>query len=616
MTTSFRWGTAARTVLATSLMAGCGGDDPGSAPVPASITIAAGNAQSAYFGTAVAVAPAVLVRDAEGTPIGGVEVTFSVTAGGGSATGAIARTTTAGVATAGSWLLGPTAAINTLRASVGPLGVDFTAIPYGPGSLIRVVAGDGQSAGANMPAPTPPAVRVTTLGLPVVGAPVTFTVTEGGGTVTPDETPTDAQGVATLSSWVFGAPGLQALRVSVPGLTPVNIGASALSNAVATLAPISGDGVVGFAGNYTPTPPVVEARNTLGQPVAGATVTFTVTQGGGSASLASAITGNDGRAAVGAWRFGAAGPQSLAATSGGVVTPFAATATAVPLSRFDIDVRFVDPAPAPDVQARFLAARDRWQQVILGDVPDYAGGIPANVCGFGVPAAFQPGPVDDVVIFAVVDSIDGSGSVLAQAGPCLVRAEGQPIAGFVRFDRADLALLSTLGAGLSDVAFHEYAHILGFGTLWSGRGLLRFPRTDSAAFSGTAARQAWAALLSPGSSSAARPDVPVENCVGQSASCDSGTRDAHWREPVFGAEIMTGYYNRTVTNPFSAVSAAAMRDLGYDVNDAASDAYALPLVLGGFRAGGLAATPFREELAPWPIRVVDARGRVVGVVPR
>jgi hypothetical protein len=103
----------------------------------------------------------------------------------------------------------------------------------------------------------------------------------------------------------------------------------------------------------------------------------------------------------------------------------------------------------------------------------------------------------------------------------------------------------------------------------------------------------------------------VENCIGI-ANCGGGTRDAHWRESVFTNEIMTGYYNSSGTNPFSALSAAAMRDLAYVVNDAATDAFTLPLVLGGFRSGVTIERPFREELAPWPILVMDERGRVVG----
>ena len=63
--------------------------------------------------------------------------------------------------------------------------------------------------------------------------------------------------------------------------------------------------------------------------------------------------------------------------------------------------------------------------------------------------------------------------------------------------------------------------------------------------------------------------VPVENTGG------SGTRDSHWRESVFDAELMTGYMNAGVANPLSAVTAASLRDLGYSVDVARADSYAL-----------------------------------------
>ena len=44
-----------------------------------------------------------------------------------------------------------------------------------------------------------------------------------------------------------------------------------------------------------------------------------------------------------------------------------------------------------------------------------------------------------------------------------------------------------------------------------------------------------------------------------------GTADAHWRESVFGNELMTGFVEAS-TNALSRVSVASMADLGYAVN--------------------------------------------------
>ena len=54
---------------------------------PAAMEAAADDEQTAPVATAVAVPPAVLVRDANGNPLAGIPVTFRVTGGGGSSPG-------------------------------------------------------------------------------------------------------------------------------------------------------------------------------------------------------------------------------------------------------------------------------------------------------------------------------------------------------------------------------------------------------------------------------------------------------------------------------------------------------------------------------------------------
>src|SRR5882724_10839904 len=76
----------------------------GTAGAASSIAVNAGNGQSATVGTAVAVNPSVVVRDANGNPVGGVAVTFAVASGGGTVSPTTAVTTAAnGMATVTSW---------------------------------------------------------------------------------------------------------------------------------------------------------------------------------------------------------------------------------------------------------------------------------------------------------------------------------------------------------------------------------------------------------------------------------------------------------------------------------------------------------------------------------
>ena len=97
---------------------------------PASIAVNGGNSQTARVGTAILTDPSVLVRDAFLNPVPNVTVTFSVTAGGGSAIApATPLTNSSGIATVGGFTLGGTSAddasgrmSNTMSASATGAG--------------------------------------------------------------------------------------------------------------------------------------------------------------------------------------------------------------------------------------------------------------------------------------------------------------------------------------------------------------------------------------------------------------------------------------------------------------------------------------------------------------
>jgi lysophospholipase L1-like esterase len=88
----------------------------------AQIAVHAGDGQSATVGTPVSVAPAVIVKDAAGNAVAGVNVTFAVAGGGGTlAAGEDVVTNSAGIATAPAWTLGPAPGQNILTASAAGL---------------------------------------------------------------------------------------------------------------------------------------------------------------------------------------------------------------------------------------------------------------------------------------------------------------------------------------------------------------------------------------------------------------------------------------------------------------------------------------------------------------
>jgi hypothetical protein len=122
---------------ALALLTACGSDSSGPPPViagpPATITKTAGDNQTADPGQAVSVKPTVTVKDAQGVPVPGIVVTFSVGDGSGTISGATPVTNAQGVATLGGWTLGTLpGSPNTVTASAASLPVEtFTATTTG-----------------------------------------------------------------------------------------------------------------------------------------------------------------------------------------------------------------------------------------------------------------------------------------------------------------------------------------------------------------------------------------------------------------------------------------------------------------------------------------------------
>lgn len=113
-------------VSCLGMLAACGSSTPTTPPPPpsggaATIAVAAGDGQQSLPGFAVAVNPAVIVKDATGAPVSGSAVVFAVDSGGGSVTGGTVITGSDGVATVGGWTLGSAEGRNVLRVSVGAL---------------------------------------------------------------------------------------------------------------------------------------------------------------------------------------------------------------------------------------------------------------------------------------------------------------------------------------------------------------------------------------------------------------------------------------------------------------------------------------------------------------
>jgi Leishmanolysin len=235
----------------------------------------------------------------------------------------------------------------------------------------------------------------------------------------------------------------------------------------------------------------------------------------------------------------------------------------MPHNTYDIKVRILGGLNSRQ-QAAFKTASAFWGRIISADVPS---------------ASVDGEVIDDLLVEAVGTRIDGVGRILGQAGPTHLRPGTMlPVKGHMEFDRDDLARMET-DRSLDRVIMHEMGHVIGIGTLWRPKNLLAARGSANPTFTGAKTQREYARLAG----GIARP-VPVENTGGP------GTREGHWRDRIFGNELMTGFISPGA-NPISRVTLASLEDLGYRVNYAAAEQYLLPghlelAEMGVFADGG------------------------------
>jgi hypothetical protein len=252
-------------------------------------------------------------------------------------------------------------------------------------------------------------------------------------------------------------------------------------------------------------------------------------------------------------------------------------------SAYKIEVRFLGGLTTAQKNA-FKAAADRWANVIVGDLPSVR--VDGEV-------------IDDLLILAQGTGIDGPGGILGQAGPTHLRPAKAgkykylPVKGIMSFDSADLKAMQKDGT-LKDVITHEMGHVIGIGTIWERKGLLKNAGTNTVRFVGKNARKEFGKLKRSKAG-----DVPVENTGGP------GTADGHWRESVFRNELMSGFI-AAPNNPLSRLTVASLQDMGYVVDLSKAEPYKLPNLLAVAAAGETTTHDMPHAMPIIPIELPDS----------
>ncbi len=587
------------------------------AGAPAELQIVQGDNQFGVGGSPATIAPRVRVRDAFTNPVAGAVVGWTVDAGGGNLAAATSVSDAQGLATAPTWTLGAgPAGEQAVVATLNALSARFEAFTgVVPASLtIEIAAPVNATVGTALATAPAFAVRDSS-GTAISGFPVTVSVTGGGGALAGAPTATTA-GSTAIGTWTMGTVvGAQVVTVTAIGLPPATFTVQATPGAVATLTAISGNNQTALAGDFVPASPVVRLEDQFGNRVPSQLVTWTVDQGGGTvAALPQAQTASNasGEAAAPAWRLGlSAIPQQISAAANGRT----ALITANIQTGYRVTLRYIGPEATGAVATAFNNAVRRIEAVVVGDLVDIpiTNTIPTCLTGSLLTPINET--VEDVLIFARVDSIDGPGGILGSAGPCLIRNNDQlTVVGSMRFDNADLAGLAAQGR-LEAVILHEMLHVIGIGTLWDLKGLLADRDLPTVRFTGALAREACATLNSGPNACAVA--VPAENCLdlAPGTNCGGGTRNSHWKESTFQGELMTGYLSPGV-NPFSAFTIRSLSDIGYEANILAADDFAVPAPGLMAYLRDMSTSDLRLPTPIKPSHTVDRLGRLTPIPDR
>ena len=294
------------------------------------------------------------VKDQNGDPFKDAQVTFSVTAGGGTLSATTATTDANGRASS-TLTLGSEPGTNTVTATVAGLEkVTFTAVGYAMPHSLTKVSGDGQQGPARTQLAKPFVVSVLDRdGAAIAEAVVTFSVTAGEGLLSAasDADPciesskssitatTTANGQASARLTLGREPGTNTVSATVEGLASATFTATAAEQASPhSLTKVCGDSQAGTVSRQLAKPFVVSVVTEDSSAIAGVVVSFAVTAGGGTLSAETDTTDANGRAATRLTLGSELGANAVSATVEGLESvTFAATGQKDPLaSLFDI----------------------------------------------------------------------------------------------------------------------------------------------------------------------------------------------------------------------------------------------------------------------------------------
>src|SRR5207249_1833859 len=248
-------------------------------------------------------------------------------------------------------------------------------------SSIALSAGDNQVAAAGAALPESLAVIVRdNAGAALPGVAVTWSVTAGGGSVSPTTRTSDASGIAKTRRTLGPNAGTQTARATVSSLTPVNFSAvsqiqGAVNIANATTGPLTDTVLATKAESLD-----VLVTDQTAAPKQGVTIDWAVATGGGSITPAQNTTGATGTATAQRTLGSATGDQTATATASGLTGTPQLTFTTHALVITTIDIADNSFTPSAVTVPLHATVTWSWQGSNIHNVTFTAAtGVPANI---------------------------------------------------------------------------------------------------------------------------------------------------------------------------------------------------------------------------------------------
>jgi hypothetical protein len=306
------------------------------------ITVASGNyslsssvitVSSSTVASGSSVNVTLTVKDALGnqSSSGGLNVAFSNSGGSSTGTFSAANDLNNGTYTAtftGDVSGSATAIGATIQGNAVTSSLPNVTVTQGSPANIAVLSGSGQSATAGSAVSSPLIAVVTDSDSnPTPGVTVSWLVTTGGGSVSSCSATTNGAGQAQCNFTTGITAGTNTITASVAGVaTPAAFTESGSFGTAASIAVLSGNGQSGTAGSAVSSPLVALVTDSNSNPVAGASVNWTVTAGGGSVSSCSTTNGS-GLSQCTLTTGPSVGTNTITASVAGVSTPATFTET-------------------------------------------------------------------------------------------------------------------------------------------------------------------------------------------------------------------------------------------------------------------------------------------------